>query len=111
MMYFEDITWHLSSFGSLGEIDYSELEQEYYLELQKTVNDSPTDCEFSGQVFYNLYRRDDSQVCICSFISSYCDGNLEHIEKMVTDQIRYEFFVSKTRDVIRNQIMTKILDL
>lgn len=111
MINFEDIVWYLSSFGSLCEIDYSEFKQEYSLEKQKTEDHSSLDCEFTGQIFYNLYPKDESGICICSFIASYCDGDLDDIEKMVTDQNRYEFFVSKLRDVIRNQLMRKILDL
>lgn len=111
MINFEDVVNNLSTFLYLPEIDYSDIEYEYSLEEQRTENHSPLDCEFTGQIFYNLYRKDESGVCICSFIASYCDGDLIDLEKMVTERVRYEFFVSKTRDVIRNQIMSKILDL
>jgi len=111
MINFEDIVFYFSSFGYFCDIDYSDIEYEYSLEEQRAENHSPTDCEFTGQVFYNLYPKDDSGICICSFIASYCDGDLIDLEKMVTDQIRYEFFVSKTKDVIRHQLMSKILDL
>lgn len=81
MITFEDIVCYLSSFVSLPEIDYDELEQEYSLEAQRSENHSPTDCEFSGQIFYSLYPKDDSGICICSFIASYCDGDLDDVEK------------------------------
>lgn len=111
MLHFEDIIWYLSSVQSLCWIDYSEIELEYSLEKQKTEDNSPNDCEFSGQIFYDLYRKDDYGICICSFIAYFCDGDLDDIEKKITDQIRYEFFVSKCKDVIRHQLMSKILDL
>lgn len=111
MLNFEEIVCYLSSLGPLYEIDYSEIEYEYSLEEQKSEDYSPTDCEFSGEITYELYKKDDSGIHICSFAAVYEDGDLADIEKTVFDQNRYEFFVSKCKDVIRCQLIPKILDL
>ena len=105
-MTIEDLVYNLSSLSF--SVEFDELESEYSLET--TFREECNECEYSGREEFIL-KNTPLNFNIAMFYCDWSDGDIDSIQLVeIYNQIAFETFISRCKDVISIHIMKRTFD-